>query len=296
MAVFPIAQAVFNRLVERRIEIRNDLVPGKLSFGNGVEFLFHIGCEIITENIREILHEKVRDNDSYVLRKELALLCAHGFRPLLRLDSVFGQQKVSHLFHTAALVPLHDITPCLGQSCDGRSIGGRPSDTELFQFLDQSGFGIARRSCGKTAFSLHLLPIQFHPRCNSRKDCLLLVLGFVIAALGIETEKTVKQDFAGLGHELPLNAFCPNPDVCAQNFGISHLRSYGPAPYQLIEPLFLRSPADCRPVDIGRANGFVSLLRSCRPGLVVAGLGIFRAVLCRHKIPGGRKGEGREIG
>ena len=76
--------------LEVLVECLHPLVPFGLSFGNVIKLLFHIGCEVVVHDAREVFHQEVVDNDSDICRQQFPLFVACYFllHSLCHLDSL----------------------------------------------------------------------------------------------------------------------------------------------------------------------------------------------------------------
>ncbi len=58
------------------VEVGYLIVPVAVSFSYAVKFLLHLGCEVIVEDIREMLGEEFVDNDSGIGGDEFPFFCS----------------------------------------------------------------------------------------------------------------------------------------------------------------------------------------------------------------------------
>ena len=135
---------IYNRL-EIFIEALHHGLPFGFTFGYTVEFFLYIRRKIIVHNLRKVLYKKVVHHGSYIRRQELSLLIARHFLFVARgyLCSFERIDGISTLL--AFLVAFLYIFSLL-DSADRRSIRRRTTYTEFFQFMYQTGFGIAYRT------------------------------------------------------------------------------------------------------------------------------------------------------
>ena len=66
----------FHFRVEQFIEIGNLVVPFCLTFSDMVEFLLHVGSEVVVHDVGEIFHKEIVDHHTHVGRDELVFLVA----------------------------------------------------------------------------------------------------------------------------------------------------------------------------------------------------------------------------
>ena len=97
-----------------------------------------------------------------------------------------------------------DVFAFLQDGDDGR-ISGRPADAQFFQFFDQTGFGKARRRCGKVLvgkdFALGFLFARFYVR----QDAVFVVFLFVVKTFLIKLQKAVESNDLAVGAQCDLS-------------------------------------------------------------------------------------------
>ena len=114
---------------KRIVELAHHRHPLFLAGGDAVQILFHVRCEPDVDDLREVLHQEIVDEDADL----------RGHQP-------------------ASLDPLNIATVLDGRQ--DRRVGRRAPDAVLLQGTDQRGLGVARRRLGEVLLGEELQQIQ----------------------------------------------------------------------------------------------------------------------------------------
>ena len=216
-------------------EVAQHLAPIDLGIGDLVELLFQIGGEIIFHVAHE---ERFEEGDHHA-----AL--------------VFGDEALLVEAHVAAVA----------QHLQHGGIGRGPADAELLHALDQRGFGEARRRLGEMLAGEDGAALGGLAFVHLGKTLAVLVLLVVVVTLLVEGEEAVElDDRAGRAQ---VDRACAGArldvDRGALELGQLHLAGERAQPDQLIElgliGIEIARDVARAAVEIGRADGFVRLLR-----------------------------------
>ena len=134
--------------MEGGVELPNHVGPFLASFRYLVELLLHVGREVVVEYLLEMFIEIIIDNHADVGRRQLGLLPAGGFRKLFRADFALFEPDEPVAAFGSLLVLLDDVSP-VDDGGDGRRIGGRPADAELFEPSHQRCLAVTERGLGE---------------------------------------------------------------------------------------------------------------------------------------------------
>ena len=236
--------------------------------------LLDIRCKIIIENIGEILRQEIVDDNSYIGGKQFAFIgsCELGF--LSRFDFPIVQRQHTIFPLRSFPIALLDIFALL-YGRNGWCIGRRPTDTQFFQFTNQTGLGIAGGSLRETF------------RCRDRRQCqhiafrqcrqhlvVSFCIAFVIGRLHIHFQETV--EFQDLAHGDEVFFPSRNGDGRSRLFqlGITHLRSDRTFPNQFIQSFFLRGSIDFVMADVRGTYCLVRFLCSFGMRMVISNMQI----------------------
>ena len=209
-----------------------------------VELVFEIGGEIVFDVALEEARQKRGDEAAAVFRDKAALIEPHI---------------------VAILQHLYD-----------RGVGRRPSDAQLFQFLDEAGFAVARRRLRE------MLVRRYDAACDAlavaqiRQTSLAFLLRRLVAVFLVELQKTVEHDDR-TGHVQPdLAARIGDVDADLVEQCRRHLAGDCALPDQLVEAahIVVEMARDIAGLarHVGRADRLVRLLRVFRRALVDARL------------------------
>ena len=154
----PQSESALYHRVKEFVKMIYLIVPHGFSLGNIVELLLDIRRKVIIENIGEILRQEIVDDNSYIGGEQFAFIgsCELGF--LSRFDFPIVQRQHTIFPLRSFPIALLDIFALL-YGRNGWCIGRRPTDTQLFQFTNQTGLGIAGGSLRETF------------RCRDRRQC-----------------------------------------------------------------------------------------------------------------------------
>ena len=115
-----------HRLVHLRLEVFVEILqhvgPLLLAFGDGIEFLLHLGGEIVVEHIGEVFEQEVVHHESDVCRQQFALLAAHGLCLLCGWDGVSLQRVDGECALVALAVAFLHVSSLL-YGADGWCVG-----------------------------------------------------------------------------------------------------------------------------------------------------------------------------
>ena len=195
--------------------------------GHVVQVLFHAGGEAVIHQVGEAFGQALRDD-------------------------------VAHLLGIEAAIVQRDVTAVLDGGND-RRIGRGSTNTALFHFLDQTGFGETRRWLGEVLARVELQQLQGLALGHIRQ----YVVFAWFALLGQYTGITVELENAAFGTQLVVA--CSDRDAGGQVLCRRHLTGQELAPDQLVQTLgitFHATELGRVGADIGRPDGFVRLLRA----------------------------------
>ena len=181
---------------------------------------------------------------------------------------------------------------------DGRDCGGvsrRAADAQVFHLLDQAGLVITERWTGVALLRFHFLHFQNSTNLNGRQDGGSVVGGRIVVALAIHLQETVEEDDLSRSDKLLAVGRHVNVHIGAFQLCISHLRSDGALPNQLIEATLISGAFDGMLVKIGRTDGFVSFLGTLALGVVLACLDILGTIVGGNFLLGHAEGEARKV-
>ena len=282
--------------VERFVEGGDGFAPHLLAFGHFVEIGLYVGGEIVVQDVGEILHQVVGDDKADFLGQELAFLGPGDFRLLAGLDAAVFEGEVGDLEGFALFVPLHGIAPSAGERVHGGRIGGRPADSQLFQFLHQRGFRIACRR--RRIFAQGRYPVFLHQGAFGEvwQEDFFLVRLFVVAAFQIHLHESVEKQLDRL-QAIEFGPFVGgNLEVGVHDPAFGHLGGHGPLPDELIELFLLGGAFDGDIFYIGGPDGFVGLLGAFGLGAVLARVGIGFSEILQDELLGRPKGQAGQVG
>src|SRR5439155_7678057 len=231
---------LLDALAERLEEIADDRDPLDLAVGDLVQVLFHPRGEARVDDVREVLVQEVRHDESDVLGNERA-----SFLP--------------------------NVLPA-NERRDGRRIGRRPSDAELLEGLDERRLGETRRRLREVLSGVEPEKLERLAGRDFRKwrDLLLGLL----RAFGVDAKEAIEEDAATVRAEYVLRRLDVQPRVLEPRR--RHLRCDRALPDHRVEAqLFrLQEPLDAVRAarKIGRPDRLVRFLRTLRARLVVARL------------------------
>ena len=155
---------------------------------------------------------------------------------------------------------------------NNRSISGRTSDSQFFQFFHQTGFGKTRRRRSKVLFRRNFAFVDGFADGYVGQNAVFVIIVAVVFAFLIQLEKTVKFDYLAVGaqHNFGIGGNRVD-DYFVQNRRV-HLAGNGTFPYKLIQLIsvsvefcfhFLRRIHNVRGTD-----GFVRFLSVFRLGFI----------------------------
>ena len=224
---------------ERFPELPHQRDPLLLAPGNGIEFIFQPGGEIIIDITVEML----------------------GQEPVYDSPHVSGNK--------ALLDHLHVFAGAQGGNDGG--ISRRPADTVFLQGLDQGRLGITRRRFGKMLFGPYFQQSRRITRLHGRQFPLSGIIPLprfaIIFSFGIENHETLFNHGSAVGpHQRTAAAFQVHCDRIDD--GLGHLAGQRPLPDQLVQPELF--PGQFRADFLGHA------LHGSRPDRLVRLLGVFR--------------------
>ena len=135
--------------MELIIESLHDRSPFYFSFRYFVKFLFYTGGKVVIQNIREVFGKEVIHHSSCICRKEFRLFCSRHFIVTFIFNLiVFQCQHIKCTLFTVFISFFHIFA--LLNSRNRRSVCGRTTDTQLFQFTYKACFRIAWRALSET--------------------------------------------------------------------------------------------------------------------------------------------------
>src|SRR5579864_57980 len=236
--VLHVLLSVFEILGEAFVELRHGVGPLLFAFFDLVEFFFQAGGVGHVENVTEVVHEEVGDDEA----------------------DLGGRKFSAHL---------GDVLALLDRAQDG-GVGRGATNAALFQFLDQRGLVVARRRLGEVLLGLEFAQGQFLAGLERRELVLEFLVFFVLAFLGlfVDFQEAVElEDGSGYAEPIGVVALL-GIDVdggLIEDCGID-LRGDETLPDQFVdlELIFFQvlldrvRIANCR----GWANGFVRFLRA----------------------------------
>ncbi len=153
--------------VEGLIKALNHAGPIQVSFGNFIKLFFNRSCEVEIHDVLEILFQEIIDYDTNICWEKFVLFKSVILRDHFTGDFFALQYDLLHL--TLLPLPLffNHILPMLNRRY-GWCICGRPSDSKLFHFFHQAGFGVSCRLLGGLFVGFDFIPlkgiIDFHWR------------------------------------------------------------------------------------------------------------------------------------
>ena len=184
-------------------EVAHQLLPIEFAGGDFVELLFEVGGEIVFDIFAEEVFQERGDETAAVIRDE------------------------------AVLVHLHVIA--FAQLLEDRRVGRRPADAELFQFLDEAGFRIARRRLGEMLIGFHVIDVDGFALLQLRQAAVFFVF-LVVAAFLIEFQEAVEENDLAGGAQFDLAGRLGEIDAGALDRGRFHLRRDRALPDEIVKP------------------------------------------------------------
>ena len=252
-------------------EIAQHLLPVDLARRHLVELFLEVGGEVVFHIAPEEAFEECGHDAALVFRDQALLVDAH----------------------VAALT----------EGLEDRDVGRRAADAELFQLLDERGFGIARRRFGEMLHAADLPDADGVAPRHGGKPARILVLA-VVEAFGIDLEEAVELHHRAGGAEgIMLAVLAIRADVGggAFEFGALHLAGDGALPDQFIKGQLvgIEAAAHARGMarHVGRPDRLMRLLGILGLGGVVAGRGrqIGLAEIFQDGVAGGGNGLRRHV-
>ncbi len=217
-----------DRLVQIRIEVADDLLPGHPALLHHIQKPFHIGRKMDIHDTREgLLHDVV--------------------------------DHLSDLRQIEVLSFLGDVPPSQDRA-DGGRIGTGTPDPLLLQRLHQRRLCIMSRRLGKVLLRLEVLPGELGVLLQSAYQHVAFFLFLVrFHIYGAEAFKC--HPGRGDGKDI---LSCPDPDRSGLESGRLHPACRKPLPDQLVQPELVPGQGilqGCRsPCDIRRTDGFMGIL------------------------------------
>ncbi|MNZ46308.1 hypothetical protein D3C78_639860 [compost metagenome] len=249
-------------LLEVAVELVEQVLPVALALGHVVQVLFHAGGEAVVHQVGEALVEALGDD-------------------------------VAHLLGVETPVVGGDVTAFL-DGRDDRRIGGRTTDTALFQLLDQAGFGIACRRLGEVLAGVEFDQLECVALVHDWQHVVFTRLALLRQDLGV----TVELEDAALGTQLEIAG--SHADGGGQVFRRWHLAGDELAPDQVVQALGIALHAGQLgrlEVDVGRADRLVRLLGAFLARIEIRlGRQVFLAELAVDETAHHIDGVGRQVG
>ncbi len=245
---FHLPFGIFQLLGKRPVELAQHLDPRGVSFCDLVEFVFHVGGEPDIQNVREVLHQQVVDNET----------------------DLGGRQPLVHAL---------DVTARLDGG-DDWCVSTGPADAVFFERSYQRCFRVSGRGLGEMLFGEQFQQVQNLSFGQRWEDVPFVRVwdSILIRFLLVQSEKTLEFDRGTRCPEqvgmVSASGGVAGPDVHGDRVQHRrrHLAGDEALPDQRIEPVLvpvqvvpdaLRCPEDrCRP------DRFVGLLRGFGAGLV----------------------------
>ena len=280
--------------MERPVESGDHLVPRDVALGHAVELLLDVGREIIVDDRCELLFEVVVHQHTDIGGLQPVLLLAEALAERLGRHAAARERQL----FVGALLPLLallDHITAVDDRRDGRCIGRRAADTQLFEPLDQRRLVVARRRHRETLRGRNGLIEHLVARREFGQQPFAVLGRLLVGRLRIEPQETVETHHFARGNELFAAAVDRDRDRRAVQLGRNHLRSDRALPDQVVEPLFGRRTLDRLPLDIRRADRLVRLLSPFGLGLVVMVRRILLAVEIRDLLLALRQRQRREV-
>ena len=245
----------------------------QLAAADGVEFVFHLGGELVIDQVGQMRFEQVR----------------HGKR------RPGGNQ------HVAALRLKHVFAG--KDRVDDRGICARPADAHFFQRPGKRGFAVSIRRLGGVALQFQILATERFAHGHLRQHHVAVGdIGFGIVG-SFDIRPQIAGKFDGLAARLEHRPVDFHRDRGAEAPGVGHLAGNGPLPNQVVEFELIGAefvPQRLGKIEVvtGRPDGLVGLLGVFHLGLINSRLRrqILMAVLRCHQRPGRLDGHRRQTG
>ena len=224
-------------------ELAQNVLPAQLAGRDLIELLLEKGGEVIFDELGEEALEEGGDDATAVL----------------------GDQRP---FFEANVVPVL-------QYRDGRRIGRRAADAELFHLLDEAGFAVARRRLGEMLFDQRFVKLGGVADGERRQFLAVLV---VFIAIGGRLDAVERQKAReghnradGAKHDRLAGGIDRDVRRRALDLGRTGLRGEGAAPDEAVKLLHVRIADGVGMAEhVGRPDGFVRFLGVLGLGLVDA--------------------------
>ena len=213
------------------VELVEQPLPRLAAVGDLVEVSLHAGGEGVVEQVREVLHEPVRD-------------------------------QLANLLGMEAPVLQRDVAAVLDRGDDG-GVGGRPADAALLQLAHETRLAVAGRRLGEVLHGLHIHQRQGVALAQVRQRRV------VIAPKRLHhAGEAVEAENAAPDAQLELAA--GGDDGGRKILRRRHLRCHEATPDEVVEADgigFDTGKRIRRAAHIGRADGFVGFLRRLLAGV-----------------------------
>lgn len=192
---------MLDHFMKRTVKIVDHAVPGDLSVGDAVELLFDVGREVVVHDRLELRFEVVIDHHADIGRLESVFLLAVGFGKPFFGDLAAGQRKL-HVAAFLALLVLFDHVPAVDDRRDGRRVGRRTSDAELFEPFYERSLVVAGRRCGEAFRGCNLRGIDALALGHFGEDARSLFARLLVRGFRVEFQESVETDHFARGDEL----------------------------------------------------------------------------------------------
>ena len=148
--------------VKSLVKAVNHFLPRQFSVGDVVKFFFDVYRKRKINHVGKQFDQKIIDNYARVCRKQLGFLRAKHFLAHRFFDLVVFQNHFSD-FSLLAWAVFFDNVLAADNRRDGWRVGRRPTNAHFFQFLYQTGLGVARRRARKPLDAFEVVQINDLP-------------------------------------------------------------------------------------------------------------------------------------